>query len=66
MDNTRDKMSYEYHTSNQCDKCAKEVGQDSLIPLDFLYLDMNDVHHEDKGRGYRHYSVCKECMKNGV
>jgi len=59
-------MSYEYHNENQCDKCDKNVGKDNLSPVPFLYKDMNDVAHPDKGDGYRHYYVCKKCMKGVI
>lgn len=57
-------MTYdkEFHNENQCDKCHKTVGKDKLLKVPFIYLDMNDESHEDLGRGYRQYWVCKECI----
>lgn len=56
-------MSYEYHTEDQCDRCDRKVGKDKLIPLNFLYKDLNDVAHKDIGNGYRQYWVCVECKE---
>lgn len=57
-------MTYkpEYHTENQCDKCEKKVGKKNLLKVPFLYKDMNDESHEDRGDGYRQYYVCKICI----
>jgi hypothetical protein len=56
-------MTFENHNRNQCDKCGKEVGEDNLTEFPFLYLDCNDVAHKDKGKGYRQYYGCKECIE---
>lgn len=56
-------MTYEYHSDDQCDRCDKKVGRDSLKPLLFLFKDMNDVAHKDEGDGYRHYRVCGKCWR---
>lgn len=60
-------MSYEItHTKDDCDKCLNKVGKSNLIKVPFLYLDKNDLVHEDLGNMYHQYYVCKECMKNGI
>jgi len=56
-------MSFEHHTEDDCDRCNKHIGKENLVPLPFLYKDMNDKFHEDKGGGYRQYVVCKDCME---
>lgn len=59
------------HNKNECDKCGKNVGENNLIRVPFLYLDLNDKYHPDvsyllgysKKLGYRQYYVCKDCIK---
>jgi ribosomal protein L37AE/L43A len=53
------------HTKDNCDKCQRLVGEANLYKVPFLYLDKNDEHHRDMGRGYRQYYVCEECTKEG-
>ena len=57
-------MSYDkFHTKDHCDKCNKKVGKENLRCVPFLFKDMNDKIHEDKGDGYRQYYVCEKCYK---
>jgi len=56
-------MSYGlWHTEDDCDKCCKKIGKKMLKSIPFLYKDMNDKSHPDKGNGYRQYYVCEECV----
>jgi len=52
------------HTEDDCDKCCKKIGKNSLFKVPFLYLDKNDKVHLNLGGYYRQYFVCKECIKN--
>jgi len=57
-------MSYgKYHTKDHCDKCGENIGKEKLIPVPFLFKDMNDESHEDLGEGYRQYYVCNNCIQ---
>lgn len=49
------------HSDDDCDKCGKHVGSQKLVKVPFLFMDLNDDRHEDRGRGYRQYFVCKDC-----
>ena len=57
------------HKPSQCDKCLKDVGEQNLYKMPFLYCDKNDHVHEDvswmlnmtEGEGYRQYYGCKKC-----
>ena len=67
-------MSYENYIKGTCDKCRKVPKDNELVKVPFIYLDKNDVAHEDvsercgypKGSGYRQYYACKNCIKKGV
>ena len=55
-----------YPKNHTEDKCEKKIEKEKLIKAPFLYLDMNDRTHKNKGRGYRQYYVCKKCWKDGI
>lgn len=67
-------MSYEDHTDDECDKCREVPSNGILVPVDFYYLDKNDVAHKDvseeagypKDSGYRRYEICLSCKERGV